>query len=185
MDSIITFLNHPAATAIVGFVGGFIAQFLLRSQISKHEIKKDKIEYSKTKLENLKQYAEQLIAQIMAYDELANHIIVTLNYSIHDEKSLSKLSQKIKKINDELSPKLQVHFYDLASYQNEYTKAVRDFQNSFFQGLKYEGIKQRGWTKEDIDRMHEELKELSKQKFNLISETIKYINEKEDCLYKD
>lgn len=185
MDSIINFFSQPAITAIIGFLSGIVAQFLLARQVSKHEIKKWKIEYRKSRLEKLKQCAEKLIVEINAYDEFANHIVTTLTHGIHDEAKMLELSEKIKKIKDELSPKLQIHFHDLAGFQNEYSKAVAAFQNSFFQGLKYEGLKQHGWTPEDIKRMNDELKELNKQKGHLISETIKYLQKKEGSLYED
>lgn len=183
MEEILSFFNNPAITAIIGFLSGLVAQFLLRYQISKHEIRKEKIQYRKLQLERLKGYGEQMISQIKAYDDLANHIVVTLNNGMHDEKRLENLSQKIKKLNEEIEPKLQIHFYDLADCQNSYSMAVRAFQDSFFQGIKYEGLKQRGWKAEDLERINEEIKEVSEQKYKLIAETIKYLNEKEDSLY--
>lgn len=185
MDSILNFFSHPAITAIIGFLSGIFGQFLLRNQISKHEIKKVKIEYRNAQLEKLKQCAEQLINQIMAYDDFANHIVITIKHGLHDEKKLFELEQKIKKIKDDLSPKLQIYFHDLASCQNDYSKAVAAFQRSFFRGIEYVNIKQRGWTKEDIDRMNEELSELSLQKYKLIAETLKYLNKKEESMYEN
>lgn len=135
-------------------------------------------------LENLKQYAEKSIVQMNAFNELANYIVRTLKNGLYDEDEMSALTEKIKKINDELSPKLQIHFYELGDSYNEYYEAVRSLKTSFFTGLKSNGLKRVGWEKEDIERMNQELKELQKQKFQLIGEIIKYLQNKEDSLYE-
>lgn len=186
MDSITTFLTHPAITAIMGVVIGIVGQFFLRNQISKHEIRKMKIEAKKAQLEQLKQCAEQLMIQTMAYDDLANHVIVTIAHGLHDKERLDDLQKKIKKIKDEISPKLQIHFSDLASHQNNYSEAIKAFNNSFFRGLEYvDAINQRGWTSEDKKRMNNELREVFTQKGTLIQETLKYLEKKEKLVYKD
>ena len=174
----------PTVAALFGFLSGLISQLILRGQISRHEIRKEKIMYKKMELENLKQYAEKSIVQMNAFNELANYIVRTLKNGLYDEDEMSALTEKIKKINDELSPKLQIHFYELGDSYNEYYEAVRSLKTSFFTGLKSNGLKRVGWEKEDIERMNQELKELQKQKFQLIGEIIKYLQNKEDSLYE-
>ncbi|MCC7432811.1 hypothetical protein IT412_04790 [Candidatus Peregrinibacteria bacterium] len=177
------FLSNPVITAIIGFLSAVFSQFLLQLQISKQQVRTEKIAYKKLQLENLKHCAEKMITEIMAYDEFANHIVTTINHGLHDEKKMIELSEKIKKMKDEFFPKLQIYFHELANFHNEYSMAVANFQKSFFEGLECEGLKQRGWKSNDIDRMKDELKELNKQKYILISETIKYLNKKEDSLF--
>lgn len=172
-------LKDPAATAIIAFLSGFIGQWLLSKQKNNHEIKKFRLENKKNDLIKLRDLSERLISQIYTYDELADHIDVTLKNGAHDNDRLDLISKKIKKLKEEISPKIQIYFHEMTSTQNSYSNAIAKFNNSFFAGLKYEGIKQIGWNKENLEKLQEEYLQIQIQKEKLIKRIINYLQEKE------
>lgn len=176
-------LANSAFTALIAFIAGFIAQLLLRMQVNWHEVKKEKIQYEKQHLENLKKYAEQLISQMMAYDEFANFAISTINHGIHDQEKLEEISLNIKKIKEELSPKLQIHFYELTDLQNRYSEAIASFNKTFTNGLMYEGPKQKGWNSEEIEKLNVQLNEVFDSRAILVKATLQYLKDKEEVLF--
>ena len=122
-----TIVNSQLFAAIIGFLGAILTQYLLRKQINKHELKKFQLEHKKGNLENLKVMSEELIRRIYAHDELANHIVVTVNDNLHDMSRLKEIESKLKSLNEEISPKLQIHFHKIADIQNEYAMAIGKF----------------------------------------------------------
>lgn len=172
-------VNSQSFAAIIGFLGAILAQYLLRKQISSLEIKKFQLGHKKENLEKLKNMGEGLIKQIYAYDELANHITITLYHGLHDENRLKELESKLKSLKEDISPKLQIYFHDIADIQNEYSIAIAKFNNSFFEGLKYEGLKQKGYLKEDMERMKNEHMEIQEKKHALVVALINFLSDKE------
>lgn len=176
-----TIVNSQLFAAIIGFLGAVLTQYLLRKQINKHELKKFQLEHKKGNLERLKIMGEELIRQIYVYDELANHIVITLNHGLHDRSRLKEIESKLKSLKEEISPKLQIHFHKIADIQNEYSMAIAKFNNSFFEGQKYEGtnINPKSYSTEDIERMRNEHIDSQKKKYKLIAALIDFLSEKE------
>jgi len=172
-----TMLDSPLFAAIIGFLASILTQYLIRKQINKHELKKFQLEYKKENLEKLKIMSEDLIKQIYAYDELANHIVVTLNYNLHDANQLKEITSKLKTLNEKISPKLQIHFHKITNIQNEYSMAINKLNNSFFEGLKYEGtnINPKGYSAEDRGRLSDEYRDSQKKKHKLITALINFL----------
>lgn len=180
-EIIITIINSQSFAAIIGFLSAILAQYLLRKQISDLELKKFRLSHKKECLERLKDIGEGLIKQIHAYDKLADHIIITLNHGMHDADRLKESESELKLLKEEISPKLQIHFHEIADIQNEYSMAIATFNNSFFEGLKYEGANPnpKGYSAEGIARMKEEHIDIQRKKHALVSELINFLSEKE------
>jgi hypothetical protein len=179
-DIIEIVINSQTTAAALGFMGAILAQFLLRKQIANLELKKFSLDYRRQKLDKLKEIGEDLIREIYAYDEMANHIILTVSHRIHAEDRMDQVQAKLKAIKEDVAPKFQIHFHELTTESNAYSAAVASFHDSFFSGLKWEGFKQKGYSEEDIDRMNEEYKSIQHKKYDLVVALINLLTEKEN-----
>lgn len=173
-------INSQATAATLGFLGAILTQFLLRKQIANLELRKIRLDYRREELNKLKDIGEKLIIQIHAYDEMADHAIVTVSHGIHDEDRMKCLATKLKTIKEEVAPKVQIYFHELTKESNAYSAAVASFHDSFFSGLKWEGLKQKGYSKVAIERMTEEYKAIQPKKRDLVVALMNLLSEKEN-----
>ena len=174
-------VNSPSIAATIGFFSAILVQYLLRKQIGDLELKKFRLNHKKECLEKLKAIGEDLIRQINAYDKLTDHIIITLKYGLHDAIRLKESESELKLLKEEISPKLQIHFHEIADIQNEYSMAIATFNDSFLEGLKYEGSNKnpKGYSPEDIKRMKKEHIDIQRKKHALVAELINFLDNKE------